>query len=149
MFLNAATFAAATKHGFIGEFNGTVIALNSLGLLPGTAGGLHFTNPFHYGVGPIGAGHPIDAGVVFPFVDGDNSPFLTTIVSGVNLGNVVDVFTSEGFVIASDGSSIHAPAILANERLINGGNVPDGGSTAGMLGAALLTLAGLARRTRK
>src|SRR5439155_1240193 len=80
LFVNAATFAAATHHGFIGEFNGTVIAINTLHLLPGSAGSLHgASSAFTYGVGPIGSGHPIDNGVTFPFVDGDGSPFLTTV----------------------------------------------------------------------
>jgi len=147
LFQNAATYAAATHHGFIGEFNGTVIGLNLLHLLPGVAGGLSGGNQFHYAVGPIGAGHPIDTGVSFPFVDGDQSPFLTT-VTGADPGTIVDVYTSQGVVSYSDNTVGYVPAILANPILIAGGHndVPDGGATIGLLGGAILVLAGLKRR---
>lgn len=149
LFQNAATFAASTHHGFIGEFNGTVIALDQLHLLPGVAGALHGTGVFEYGVGPIGAGHPIDGTVTFPFVDGDQSPFITT-VTGADLNTVVDVYLSEGYVLDSTGQTrIHAPAIMANQRLIGGGNVPDAGNTLAMLGLALLCMVGLRNRSRK
>lgn len=150
LFVNAATFAAATGHGFIGEFNGTVIGINSLGLLPGTAGGLGGASAqFHYAVGPIGTGHPIDTGVVFPFVDSDPSPFLTR-VSGADPSTVVDVFTSEPQF--SDGS--YAPAVLANAILIEGGHppgdgVPDTGSTLALLSIAMVVLLGRQFRATK
>lgn len=147
LFVNAATFAASTHHGFIGEFNGTVIALNELHLLPGVAGSLGgaLGGYFKYAVGPIGSGHPIDTGVDFPFNDGDPSPYLTT-VTGASPGTVVDVYTSEADVLYSDGNRYHAPAVMANEVLIQGGHVPDAGSTLAMLGGAIVGLALLRRR---
>lgn len=139
LFVNAATFAAATHHGFIGEFNGSVIAINSLHLLPGTAGALGGApgGQFHYGVGPIGTGHPIDNGVTFPFIDGDFSPYLTR-VSGADPTTVVDVFTSESAF--PDGS--HPPAVMANSVLIQGGvhNAPDSGSTLALMVLGVLCL---------
>jgi hypothetical protein len=139
LFVNAATFAAATGHGFIGEFNGTVIALNTLGLLPGVAGPLGGNNAqFEYVVGPIGAGHPIDAGVSFPFVDGDQTPFLTKI-TGASNANIVDVYGP------NSGGAAGFPAVLANERLINGG-VPEVASTLGMLFVGLVASLGLKKR---
>ena len=120
LFTNAATFAAKSGHGYIGEFNGAVMAFDSnsagfssLGLLQGSAGELQSYGPqFTYGVGPIGAGNPIDAGVTFPFTDSDDTTFLTE-VTGANPGNVVDVYTSQGI----DG----LPAVLANSYVITGG----------------------------
>ena len=152
LFVNAATFAAASHHGFIGEFNGAVMAMSSnsasapaLGLLPGSANAVHSYGPlFTYGVGPIGAGNPIDAGVTFPFTDSDSSTYLTDI-TGALPGNIVDIYTSSGIV--------GEPAVLANSYVIHGG---DGGltpvpepSTYGLCGS--LALAGLAlyRRVRR
>ncbi|MBV9509687.1 MAG: hypothetical protein JO303_05330, partial [Caulobacteraceae bacterium] len=113
LFVNAATFAAKSGHGYVGEFNGAVMAMDSnsagfasIGLLQGSADAVHGYGPqFTYGVGPIGAGNPIDAGVTFPFTDSDGSTFLTDI-TGANSGNIVDVYTSSGI----DGE----PAVLAN-----------------------------------
>ena len=153
LFVNAVTFAAASHHGFIGEFNGAVMAMSSnsagapaLGLLTGSANGVHGYGPlFTYGVGPIGAGNPIDAGVTFPFTDSDSSTYLTDI-TGALPGNIVDIYTSSGIV--------GEPAVLANGFVISGGG--DGGltpvpepSTYGL--CASLALAGLAlyRRVRR
>lgn len=152
LFANAATFAAASHHGYIGEFNGAVMAMTSnsasapaMGLLTGSANGVHGYGPdFTYGVGPIGAGNPIDAGVTFPFTDTDHSTFLTDI-TGALAGNTVDIYTSSN--IAGE------PAVLANSYVISGGNpgltpVPEP-STYGL--CASLALAGLAlyRRVRR
>jgi hypothetical protein len=82
LFVNAATFAAASGHGYIGELNGAIMAMTAntagdaaLGLLPGTASGVRSIAPqqFVYNVGPIGSGNAIDAGVTFPFTDSDTS----------------------------------------------------------------------------
>lgn len=135
LFVNAATYAAQSGHGYIGEFNGAVMALASnnagfsaLGLLTGNATAVANYGPqFTYGVGPIGAGNPIDAGVTFPFTDADNSTFLTT-VTGANPNNIVDVYTSAGI----DG----VPAVLANHFVISGGGaggVPEPATWAMML----------------
>ncbi|MBV9512128.1 MAG: PEPxxWA-CTERM sorting domain-containing protein, partial [Caulobacteraceae bacterium] len=120
LFVNAATFAAKSGHGYVGEFNGAVMAMDSnsagfasIGLLQGSADAVHGYGPqFTYGVGPIGAGNPIDAGVTFPFTDNDDTTFLTDI-TGANSGNIVDVYTSSGI----DGE----PAVLANSYVISGG----------------------------
>jgi hypothetical protein len=110
LFVNAANFASASHHGFIGEFNGTVIALNSLHLLAGSAGALRYYGPaFTYGMGPVGAASPINAGLKFPFTDLDASTYLTD-VSGANPNDVVTIFTSEG--VAGE------PAVLVNHRFI-------------------------------
>jgi hypothetical protein len=151
LFVNAATYARLSGHGYIGEFNGAVMAMESntagfasLGLLQGSAGGLHsYGSPFAYDVGPIGGGHPIDAGVTFPFTDSDTSTFLTD-VTGADPDNVVAVYTSRGIV--------GRPAVLANAFVINGGVVPPAGVpepatwTTMLLG--LFGLGGVIRRRR-
>jgi hypothetical protein len=153
LFTNAVTFAAASHHGFIGEFNGAVMAMASnsagvpaLGLLQGSADGVHGYGPdFTYGVGPIGSGNPIDAGVSFPFTDADHTTFLTDI-TGADPGNIVDVYTSAN--ISGE------PAVLANGFVISGGGggltpVPEP-STYGLFGTLLLAgLAGYRRIRRK
>jgi hypothetical protein len=123
LFVNAATFAVQSGHGYIGEFNGAVMAMSSnsagypaIGLLPGSADGVHAFGPqFTYDVGPIGSGNPIDAGVTFPFTDGDSSTFLTDI-TGADPNNIVDIYTSPGI----DGE----PAVLADHFVISGGGGP-------------------------
>ena len=144
LFVNAVTYAAASHHGYIGEFNGAVMAMNSnsagfsaIGLLQGNASSLQGFGPqFTYDVGPIGSGNPIDAGVTFPFTDSDNSTFLTH-VTGADPANIVDIYSS--------GSISGEPAVLANAFVISGGNPNPGAvpepSTYGLLGA--LALAGL------
>lgn len=129
LFVNATQFAAASGHGYVGEFNGAVMAVSSnsagfasLGLLPGSASSLGGYGPqFFYGVGPIGTGNAIDAGVTFPFTDSDNTTFLTRI-TGVDPNNVVDVYTSN--------DSINGlPAVLANQFVISGGGGGGGGTS--------------------
>jgi hypothetical protein len=121
LFTNAAGFAAATGHGYIGEFNGAEEALSScadsgchpLSLLQGAGGTLGFTNPpFVYDVGPIGAGNAIDAGITFPFTDSDQTTF-RTVVTGALAGNIVDTYADNG-----------SPAVLANAPVINGNTPP-------------------------
>jgi hypothetical protein len=151
LFVNAATFAAASGHGYIGEFNGAVMAMSSnsagmpaIGLLEGSADGVHGYGPqFTYGVGPIGDGNPIDAGVTFPFTDADDTTFLTDI-SGADPNNIVDVYTSSGI----DGT----PAVLADHFVISGGGgsapaVPEPSTWAMMLiGFAGISFAGYRRK---
>lgn len=112
LFINAVTFCAATGHGYMGEFNGTVAAF-SINLLPGTASATYGTNAsgghFIFDVGPIGAGNPIDAGVTFPFTDLDSSLFRTDI-TGASPSNIVDAYDDNGL-----------PAVLANRIVIQGG----------------------------
>lgn len=100
LFTNAATFAAGTHHGYIGEFNGAVMGVtansngfNSLALLTGVAGALGpgGVTAFTYDVGPSGVGNPINAGVPLPFTSNDLSPFRSDI-TGALAGNIVDIF---------------------------------------------------------
>jgi hypothetical protein len=129
------TFAVASGHGYIGEFNGAEMAVQSntgglqaLGLLQGSASGVGGYGPqFVYGVGPIGSGNPIDSGVTFPFTDGDSTTFLTRI-TGADPNNIVDVYVSND---AING----LPAVLANKYVISGGDpsVPEPTSWAMML----------------
>jgi hypothetical protein len=131
LFVNAATSAAATGHGYIGEFNGTVEAM-AMGLLSGSANAVHGTggspgNVFIYNVGPIGANNPIDNGITFPFTDLDHSLFRTDI-TGASASNIVDVYADNSL-----------PAVLANSVLISGG-----GSATPAAGVPTLSTWGLA-----
>jgi hypothetical protein len=147
LFINAATFAAATHHGYIGEFNGALMAMaaNSEGatpmdLLSGTAGALHGIGPeqFVYNVGPIGSGHAIDAGVTFPFTDSDTTTFLTSVTSA-DPNNIVDIYTNP--------SANGLPGVLANNAVISG--VPDATSTLPLLSIAVASLLGYRWRNKQ
>ena len=99
----------------------------AIGLLPGSADAVHSYGPqFTYGVGPIGDGNPIDAGVTFPFTDADDTTFLTDI-TGADPNNIVDIYTSEGI----NGE----PAVLADHFVISGGHgtVPEASTWVMML----------------
>ncbi len=117
LFTNAVQFAANTGHGYVGEFNGAVMAMQSntagapaIGLLTGTADATHSTTPpFVYDVGPIGASNPIDNGITFPFTDSDDTTFLTDITGGL-ANNIVDTY-----------QGLAEPAVMANQIAINGG----------------------------
>jgi PEP-CTERM motif len=134
LFQNAAKYALASGHGYIGEFNGAVMAMSSndagmpaIGLLSGSADAVHSYGPlFTYDVGPIGSGNPIDAGVTFPFTDADDTTFLTDI-TGASANNIVDIYTSQGI----DGE----PAVLADHFVISGGGgtVPEASTWVMML----------------
>lgn len=143
LFINAVKFAAASGHGYIGEFNGAVAALatntagfNSADLLVGNASGLHRYGPqFTYDIGTPGAGAAIYSGVTLPFTDSDNSTYLTDI-TGYDPAQFVLQYTSSG--IAGE------PAILANSVIING--VPEPAAIA-LFGFGLTAFA-VARRRR-
>ena len=144
LFINMATFAAASGHGYVGEYNGGAMAFESnangsaLGLLTGDAGLLGFQSigSFVYAPGPVGAGNPIDAGVTFPFTDGETSTF-GMVVTGADPNNIVDVYSVDN----PDFDGV--PAVVANKFVISGGHpgVPDAAST-GLL--CLFSLVGLA-----
>jgi len=113
LFTNAANFALLSGHGYIGEFNGAVMAMASnsagwpaMGLLQGNATSTHSTGGsnghFIYDVGPVGPNNPIDAGITFPFTDLDTSLFRTD-VTGALANNIVDIYDDNGL-----------PAVLAN-----------------------------------
>lgn len=150
LFKNAVGFAAASGHGYVGEFNGAIMGMASnsagapaLGFLPGSATAVIAYGPqFVYDVGPIGTGNPIDAGVTFPFTDADTSTFLTHI-SGADPNNIVDIYTSAG--ISGE------PALLANQFVIQGGGptpVPEP-STILLVGAGLAGVGIMRRRFKK
>lgn len=161
LFVNAATFAAKSHHGFIGEFNGSVQAMSSnllgapaMGLLQGSvlnttwgSSGTRYGPQFVYDFGPIGPSNPIDAGVTFPFTDGDTTTFLARI-TGANPNNVVDVYVDS---IVGGGSINGMPAVLANSFVISGGHpgVPDGASSLMLVVTGLVSLLGFGRRIRR
>lgn len=152
LFKNAAGFAGASGHGYIGEFNGAVMAMTSnsagvpaIGLLTGNASPVGGYGPlFTYGVGPVGSGNPIDAGVTFPFTDTDDTTFLTQI-TGELPTNVVDVYTSSP---AGEMTEYNDPAVLANGYVISGGHpgVPETSATWLLLGVAVVGLLAFGRR---
>ena len=155
LFVNAVTYAAASGHGYVGEFNGAVMAMSSnsagwasIGLLPGSASAVGAnpsgaTTEFNYGVGPIGSGNAIDAGVTFPFTDADQSTYLTQI-SGADPSNIVDVYTDT--LAVGEGSINGLPAVLANSFVIHGGSVPDSASSLLLVSIGVASLIGFRRR---
>ena len=153
LFVNAITYAAASGHGYIGEFNGAAMAMSSnsngvaMGLLPGSAGSLSGYGPqFNYGVGPIGSGNAIDAGVTFPFTDSDSTTFLTRI-TGADPSNIVDVYVDT--LPPGEGSINGLPAVLANSVVISGGgSVPDSTSSLLLVSIGVASLIGLRRRMK-
>jgi len=134
LFTNSAAGAASTHHGYVGELNGAIMAfskndlepdLPAIGLLPGSSTGPtevaqkdpNHPVPFIYQVGPIGTGHPIDAGITFPFKTSEVTLFLG-YVTGFDSGNVVDQYGDNGLDALAG-----VPAIVANPAAI-GGVVP-------------------------
>jgi PEP-CTERM motif-containing protein len=130
LFINAATLAAATGHGYIGELNGGIMAFTSndsgflpaIGLLAGSSTGVQAVDQvpgkppvgFLYEEGPIGAGHPIDQGITFPFTTSEQTLFLG-YVTGFDKGNVVDQFGDNGLDALAG-----VPALVANKAVIDG-----------------------------
>jgi hypothetical protein len=147
LFRNGLRYAAATHHGYVGEFNGAVMGVTAntvewpaMGFLQGQADALHGYGPeFVYGAGPIGADNPIDAGVTFPFTDSDDTTFLTDI-TGANPSNIVDVYVveDEGVARTAQDSINGEPAVMANAVVISGGGGETGtcSSVEGLLSSA-------------
>jgi hypothetical protein len=111
IYANAAAFAAASGHGYVGEFNGSAMAYSSnsngfvpLGLIPGAAGPLTSGGAFStpYEVTGVGAGHPVMAGVPLVFDPADS-----------DFGTVIGA--PAGYILATydDGT----PAIVAGASL--------------------------------
>ena len=152
LFINAAKFAAASGHGYIGEFNGAIQAFTAngagaipLGLLTGTAAAtIGVSGQFIFATGPIGNGNAIDQGVSFPFADTETTDFLTR-VSGADPNQVVDIYTGNNTING-------VPAVIANNYVISGGNptpspVPE--PTVLSMFAASLAGLGVARRRKR
>lgn len=88
LFANAVSLATVSGHGYIGEFNGAAMAMDSnsdslrpLHLVSGAAGPLtEFSNGVDtVSLTSVGAGQTIVSGVSFPFSPIENSTFRTAI----------------------------------------------------------------------
>jgi hypothetical protein len=119
LFANAVQFAADSGHGYIGEFNGAAMGVtsnangfNPLSFIPGSAGALTgFSNAVDtVSLTAAGTGHPVTAGVTFPFSPTETSTFRTAI-SGVAAANMlatwedgVPAILARGVVVPEPGS---------------------------------------------
>ncbi|MFO0849364.1 MAG: hypothetical protein U0871_12540 [Gemmataceae bacterium] len=139
MFANAANFAVASGHGYVGEFTGAVAALTAngngfspLGLISGTAGPLGFGSGGSGGtvtITPAGVGSPVLAGVTLPY-----NP------ASVEFGASMSGVASPLVVARFDGDN---PAIIVRQGLANPVPAP-AGLLLGLLG--VVPTAGLLRR---
>lgn len=123
LILNAVAFAAASGHGYVGEFNGAAMAVSSnanefnpLNLITGEAGSLDGFDDAVDTVSLTAAGmeHPVTAGVSFPFSPTEDVTFRTAI-TGVPAANVIAVWADQVPAILARGEV--APPILCTLRL--------------------------------
>lgn len=129
---NAVKFASDSGHGYVGEFNGAVMAVTAnangflpLDLLPGSAGALsNFSDALEtVSLTVFGTGHPVTAGVAFPFNPNQSFDFRSNI-TGLPFGSVLATY--------EDG----VPAIISINQL----NIPEPATLAlcGLIGAGLV-----------
>jgi hypothetical protein len=138
LFINAVAFAAASGHGYVGEFNGAAMGLdanaNGFDPLQFIAGGAGPLGAFPNGVDivtptPAGIGHPVLAGVTFPVANLDVTTF-RTVMMGVPAGNILAEWADE------------VPAIVAR------GQIPEP-STLLFVGLGLVVVRGAASRRKR
>lgn len=119
---NAVRFAAASGHGFVGEFNGAVSALtsnaegfNPIGLIPGAAGSLGGGAGGSAGslvLMPPGVGHPVTVGLSFPYNSG--SVEFGATMTGVAVPLVLATFENGNPALIARGGvarSVRAPLL--------------------------------------
>src|SRR4051794_28254578 len=141
---NSVAWAAATHHGYVGEFNGAFAGLTSNGsglraldLVGGSASGFTGSGIGTIAATPAGAGHPVLAGVALPRDPADED--VGAIVSGVAASKVLARYTANNnpAVIASDLDAIHV-AVLGDNA------IDDALSATGLYEVSLVTDAQLA-----
>src|SRR4051794_12100969 len=122
---NSVAWAAATHHGYVGEFNGAFAGLTSnasglraLGLVSGSASGFTGSGIATIAATPAGASHPVLNGVALPRDPADED--VGAIVSGVAASKVLARYTANNnpAVIASDLDAVQV-AVLGDNAIDN------------------------------
>src|SRR4051812_33114425 len=141
---NSVAWAAATHHGYVGEFNGAFAGLTSNGsglraldLVSGSASGFTGSGIGTIAATPAGAGHPVLNGVALPRDPADED--VGAIVSGVAASKVLARYTANNnpAVIASDVDAVKV-AVLGDNA------IDDALSATGLYEVSLVTDAQLA-----
>src|SRR3954462_7190704 len=141
---NSVAWAAATHHGYVGEFNGAFAGLTSnasglraLGLVSGSASGFTGRGIATIAATPAGASHPVLNGVALPRDPADED--VGAIVSGVAASKVLARYTANNnpAVIASDLDAVKV-AVLGDNA------IDDALSATGLYEVSLVTDAQLA-----
>src|SRR3954469_9228111 len=118
---NSVAWAAATHHGYVGEFNGAFAGLTSnasnlraLDLVSGSAGGFTGAGIGTIAATPSGAGHPVLDGVALPRDPADED--VGAIISGVKDSKVLARYTANQnpAVIPSDPDAIQVAELGDN-----------------------------------